>query len=204
MDCNQINKALLLLPSKLNRAIASCITLRNRRSFQNNKPKWWNSATRVSFLAKTRANVEYIVTKSKTDKTEHDRFRRNTKKLIKQNKRNFEVCIADINNSNLREFYCYLEKKKYLHQPFILQNGNHTGNEIIMADILNNVFATIFTVEDIAVNHPSHTIRMTTPTLTRVYSMKKNILHTISNIEINKTSGPDKISQRIPTEAKRK
>ena len=56
--------------------------------------------------------------------------------------------------------------------PLIMQNENHTTNETLMLDILNNFYASIFTVEDTTVNQPVPQNQNNDAFLTRVYSMK--------------------------------
>ena len=202
---NDIDSAWQFFSTHLNRAVESCVPLRNRRTFQNIKPKWWNGEIKASLLAKKRAYEKYILTKTENDKLEHDRIRRSTKRLIKQSKRNFEVHVANNSKSNPKEFYSYIRKKKVLTStigPLVTDNGEHTEDEIIMADILNNFFASVFTIEDTSGNQPTPKNLNNDNHLNTCVFRESDVLLAINNLKTNKTPGPDKISPRILKEVK--
>ena len=83
-----------------------------------------------------------------------------------------------------------------------MQDGNHTADETLMADILNNFFASIFTVENDTISQPVPQNQNNGAYFNTCVFHKKDILLAISNIKINKTPGPEKISPRLLKEAK--
>ena len=203
-ESNDINVAWHEFTGKLNLAILSSIPMRYRRSFQNIKPKWWTREIKDSLAAKKRAYEKHIETQNEDDKRDHDRIRRNTKKLIKQSKKNFEVRIAEMSKSNPKEFYSYVKRKKVMTStigPLEMENGEHTENEVSMADTLNNFFASVFTVENTQ-NQPIPKTQNKGTCLSSLTFQECDILLAINNMKINKAPGPDKISPRILKEAK--
>jgi len=131
-----INESWRIFTEILNQAVQSCVPLRNRRSNKITKPKWWNNQIKNSLLTKKRAYQKYSLTKDQNDKLEYERIRRETKKLIRESKKNLEIYIANSSKTNPKEFYGYVRKKKVLTNnigPLAMKNGQHTDNENEMA-----------------------------------------------------------------------
>ena len=200
-----INEAWLIFTSNLNKAVDASVPLRNRRSIINSKPKWWNTEIKNSLIAKKRAFQKFKLTQLNNDKIEHDRLRRHTKALIKKSKKNLELHIANSSKSNPKEFFSYIRKKKTLPSeigPLKMQNGEYTENDTMMANILNNYFSTVFTQEVNSEQQPTPRTQNDNNFLNTFKFEESEILQAISNIKVNKTPGPDRISPRILKEAK--
>ena len=106
--------------------------------------------------------------------------------------------LTNISQSNPKEFYSYIKKQKNLHIHHCSINL-HTSNKTIILNILNNFYASNFTVEDTTVFHPipQHNIRITMFFLTRIYSMIKTF-HSLSLIwKLIKLQIRTKISLRL-------
>ena len=104
LAASDINKSWENFTEILNQAVKSCVPLRNRRAIKNIKPKWWNNQIQNSLSAKTRAYRKYSQTRDENDKIEFERIRRETKKLIRNSKRNLEIYIANSSKSNPKNF----------------------------------------------------------------------------------------------------
>ncbi len=105
---------------------------------------------------KKNEHQKYKLTNNENDRLHYEILRRHTKKLTKQNKRNFEVYIASTAKANPKGFYSYVRKKKVLTStigPLSLQNGQLDSDEEKMADLLNKYFASVFPKEDISGFH---------------------------------------------------
>lgn len=98
----------------LNNAIKPCVPVGKRRKANRNntKPKRWNRRIEKKLSQKDSAYRKYKITKSYTGKREYGVLRRETKKLIRENKKNIELYIANSGKSNSKEFYSYVRKKK--------------------------------------------------------------------------------------------
>ena len=198
--CSDVNESWMKFTTILNNAVNSCIPVTKRRSQINSKPKWWNNDIKVGLSNKNRAYRKYQLTRHESDKIEYERLRRTTKKLIKQSKKNLEVHIASKIKSNPKEFYSYVRQKKVITSnigPLRLDNGEHVSNEIDMAEILNEYFASVFTKEDPnnivdASPTPGNPIQLSHCEIT-----EENIKRTLEKIKVNKTPGPDRIAPRV-------
>ena len=132
----------------LGNAITERVPMRDRRPANNSKPKWWNIDIRNILLAKKRAYRRYKSTHSQADKLEYTRIRRETKRLIKISKKLHELHIASNCKVNPKEFFRYVREKKTLKStigPLLSAEGEI---ERETADILNDYFASVFTVEE--------------------------------------------------------
>ncbi len=83
-----------------------------------------------------------------------------------------------------------------------LDNGEHVSNEVDMAGILNDYFASIFTVEDTTGSVESSPAPVNTIQLGNWEFTKDNVRKTLENININKTPGPDRIAPRVLNETR--
>ena len=83
-----------------------------------------------------------------------------------------------------------------------MQNGENTENNTMMASILNNYFATVFTEEINLEQQPTPRNQSNNVSLTTCTFEENKILQAISKIKVNKTPGTDRISPRILKEAK--
>ena len=202
---NDINESWKYFTDILNQAVKSCVPLRNRRPEVNSKPKWWNNQIKNSLLSRNRAYRKYSQSQSQQDKSEYERTRRETKKLIRQSKRNLEVHIATSSKTNPKEFYDYVRRKKVLTNslgPLYRENGQHTDDENEIANILNDYFASVFTNEDNTAQPPAVPSHDEAATIDSFTISEIDILRVINKMKVNKTPGPDKISPRILKEVK--
>ena len=205
LDEESIDEAWSKFTKILNKAVENCIPASKRRAQnKSNKPKWWNNQIKSGLLQKKQAYLRYKSTQNERDKLEFERLRRETKKLIKQSKKNLELYVAGISKSNPKEFYSYIRKKKVLPSnigPLTLQNGKYVSNEVEMAEELNKYFASVFTVED---THGVQEIITQTniASLSNCTFSSNAVIKALDKINANKTAGPDSIAPRVLKEAK--
>ena len=203
--CSDVNESWTKFTSILNNAVNSCVPVTKRRSRKNTKPKWWNNEIKTGLSNKNRAYRKYQLTRDDNDKTEYERLRRTTKKFIKQSKKNLEMHIASKIKSNPKEFYSYVRQKKVITSnigPLRLDNGEHVSNEKDVAEILNEYFASVFTVEDTNGIVEASPAAANTTQLSNCEFTEENIIKSLENIKVNKTPGPDRIAPRILKETK--
>ena len=203
---NDIDEAWTKFTNIINSAVKTCIPVCKRRARNNIKPKWWNNQIKIELSNKNRAYRRYQLTQNENDKREYDRLRRETKKLIKQSKKQLELHIASKIKSNPKEFYSYVRHKKVITSqigPLRLDNGVHVGNDVDMAELLNEYFASVFTVEDTnSIVVPSPSVAGTIQGLNICEFTEDNIIRTLDTTKVNKTPGPDRISPRVLKETK--
>ena len=199
-----INDAWEVFTKKLNEATNLCVPLRNRRKIRNTKPKWWNNEIRCSLLDKKKAYHKYKLTQDINDKLEHDRLRRKTKMIIKRNKKSVESQIANSCKTNPKEFYGYVKAKRVLTStigPLTTENGIKVANDADMANILNDYFSSVFTIENVQGSLPTPMPQSNGASLPDFFISEKETLSVMNSMNVNKTPGPDKISPRLLKEA---
>ena len=154
-----VDEAWEIFTTILNSAVKSCVPVTKRRSWNDNKPKWWNSQINAKLTPKKRAYLRFQATNNESDKVEYETLRRDAKKLIHQSKKNPKTYIAGITKSNPKEFFSYIRKKKVITAtigPLRLENGEYAHEDAEMAKLLNKYFASVFTKESENVNEETH------------------------------------------------
>ena len=203
-DTTDIDESWEKFTNILNNTVKSCIPVCKRRSSNNNKPKWWNSQIESRLSQKKRAYRKYSLTQNENDKIEYERLRREAKKLIRQSKKNLELYIASISKTNPKEFYSYVRKKKVITSsvgPLHLDNGNHTSEEVEMAEVLNDYFASVFTVEN--TNGIQELDSVPSNIVIDDYNFDEDaIIKALDKMKVDKSPGPDGIAPRVLKEAK--
>ena len=200
-----INESWLKFTNILNNAIDSCIPTSKRRSQNNSKPKWWNHQIKERLSQKNRAHRKYKQTQTETDKITYERLRRDTKKLIRQSKKDLETHIATSIKSNPKEFYSYVRKKKVITSnigPLQHENGDYVDKDDEMAEMLNNYFASVFTVENTTGIEETSIAQTNAISLINCDFPEDTIIKVLDKIKVNKTPGPDRIAPRVLKEVK--
>ena len=189
----------------LRNAITECIPMRDRQPANNSKPKWWNIDIRNILLAKKRAYRRYKSTHSQADKLEYTRICRETKRLIKISKKLHELHIASNCKVNPKEFFRYVREKKTLKStigPLLSAEGEIVTDERETADILNDYFASVFTVEEDRGEEATPYQMTVAAQLFLVDITEEDVMRVIDKLKICKSPGPDKIYPRILKEVK--
>ncbi len=139
--------------SLINGAVKQCVPFRKRRKAVNTKPKLLTNEISSNLTIKKRARDKYLVTRNQNDRYEICRVHRETKRLIRQSKRNLEQHTASSSKSNPKEFYSYVRNKKVFGstiRPLATTDENIVNEDTEMANILNEFFPSVFIDEDFA------------------------------------------------------
>ena len=188
----------------LGNAITEYVPMRDRRPENNSKPKWWNIDIRNILLAKKRAYRRYKLTHSQANKLEYTRIRRETKRLIKISKKLHKLHIASNCKVNPKESFRYVREKKTLKStigPLLSAEGEIVTDERETADILNDYFASVFTVEEDREEATPYQMTVAAQ-LILVDITEEDVMRVIDKLKICKSPGPDKIYPRILKEVK--
>ena len=159
----------------------------------------------IFLLAKKRAYRRYKSTHSQADKLEYTRIRRETKRLIKISKKLHELHIASNCKVNPKEFFRYVREKKTLKStigPLLSADGEIVTDERETADILNDYFASVFTVEEDRGEEATPYQMTVAAQLFFVDITEEDVMGVIDKLKICKSPGPDKIYLRILKEVK--
>ena len=135
----------------------------------------------------------------------NNRIRRETKRLIKISKKLHELHIASNCKVNPKEFFRYVREKKTLKStigPLLSAEGDIVTDERETADILNDYFASVFTVEEDRGEEATPYQMTVAAQLFLVDITEEDVMRVIDKLKICKSPGPDKIYPRILKEVK--
>ncbi len=125
-----------------------------------------------------------------------------TKRLIRLSKRNIREHIANSNRSIPKEFQSYFRNKNVFGSTIaslVTTDGNIVNEDTEMAYILNELFALVFTDEDLGDIQPFAARYNNDTHLNNNHITERDIIQAVTKNNVNKTPGPDKISPRIPS-----
>ena len=126
------------------------------------------------------------------------------KKLIKISKKLHELHIASNCKVNPKQFFRYVREKKTLKStigPLLSAEGEIVTDERETADILNDYFASVFTVEEDRGEATPYQMTVAAQ-LFLVDITEEDVMRVIDKLKICKSPGPDKIYPRILKEVK--
>ena len=122
-------------------------------------------------------------------------------RIVRRSKTDLEIYIVNKTKSNPKEFYtCVLNKKKVIPTnigPLHLENGKVTNTDSEMAEVLNNYFASVFTVED---THEIQEVTSAQPNLIPIRDCnftEDPITKALDKFKINKAPDSDYIALRV-------
>ena len=111
-----------------------------------------------------------------------------------QNEKDFEIYIANKTKFNPKEFYISVHNKKVITiniSPLHLEHSKVTNTESEMAEVLNDYFASVFTVED------TYEIQKITPAKPNLIPLNNcdftedAVTKALDKIKVNKNPAPD-------------
>ena len=199
-----------------------CIPKRRvRRGHQSTKPLWWTPEVgrvieeRQAAYRRSKRHRTDAYRRSKRHRTEvnvmaHVNACRAVKRILRRAKRNKEEQVALNAKRNPKAFYCYINDRRVCHEsigPLVDPGGNLVSDEAGMATLLNNHFASVFTVENTdelprldaaqadAADHAG-------VTLDTVQFTPAIVEEKLGELEVHKSVGPDNMHPRVLKELK--
>ena len=177
------------------------ISYKEKNNNCTTKPKWWNANIGESINSKRKMWNLFQHTGNINYKFKFQKLRRESKKMIKKCKHKLEAEIVSKIKSNPKEFYSYVNKKR-LSKPTVGPFIDNINNEVISdnsakAEILNNFFSSVFTVEDCS-EIPAATPMIDSNTkLGDITITDSDIIEQLRTIKPSSSPGPDLIHPRI-------
>ena len=196
-----------ILKTILNNMGRDFIPLKQRRTNGQSEPKWFNNDIKKLITQRNKAHSLYKRNNNIINRQLFYNLRRQVKVKIKQSKRNFEKSIAADSKNNPKRFYSYVSCKNSIKEtvgPLLNDAGEIVANNIHVASILNNYFASVFTEEDesnIPVLHPVRNFTESDKLVTFNID-ESEVAHYIDKLNKNKSSGPDGIYSHTIIELK--
>ena len=181
------------------RAQSDSIPLRSCRS-SNLNPRWLSGEIKRAIGRKRRA---YRQATGTGDYREYHRLRRRLKTMIRSAKRNEEMRVAHLCKENPKEFFRYVNSRKPIRRnigPLVGNDGDLRFTDSENADLLNEYFSSVFTVED---DHSPEPIEIHEgDSLDYFRCTPSEVAEKIDKLNRNKSPGADGFLPRVLKEVK--
>ena len=169
-----------------------------------NRSKWVTKKVTRLRKAKTKAWNNYV--KSWKDPKLYEKYKTKLRESVKENKKakqNFEKKLAENIKTNSKSFYSYVSSKRRTKAkigPLKNKTGKIVTDDKETAEILNEYFASVFTVED--VNYIPNAKKffmgdLVVDGLNSFNITEDLVLKKLSELNISKTPGPDSLHPKM-------
>merc|ERR1712074_255324 len=183
------------------------VPLKRKRTGIKNNPKWYS--VEIGRLIKDRNNAHknYTRTKSEADLNVFTERKRNVKSAVKVAKRNYERNIAGSCKENPKKFFEYVNNRnpvKCSIGPILDENAALAYDDVIICDILNKYFASVFTNENEITLTTAPFIRnfLESEKLVDIDIKEENVRFYIDKLKASKSPGTDAIHAIVLKELK--
>ena len=181
------------------RAQSDSIPLRSCRGSTQN-PRWLSGEIKRAIGRKRRAYRQATET---GEYGEYHRLRRRIKTMIRAAKRNEEMRVARLCKENPKEFFRYVNSRKPIKRkisPLVGNDGELCFTDPENADLLNDYFSSVFTVED---DHsPEPIVNHEGDSLDYFRCTPSEVAEKIDKLNRNKSPGTDGFLPRVLKEVK--
>lgn len=165
--------------------------------------KWVNKNVTKCRRAKKKAWKKYV--ESGKDNTLYEVYKTKLNKSVKMNnkaKNEFETRLAQNAKADSKSFYSYIRSKqrcKVKVGPLRTSNGNAIVSDAEVAESLNEYFSSVFTVENISsIPSPENLFESEIGNeLSNVIIDERVVFNKLSELNINKSPGPDNIHPKL-------
>lgn len=199
--CNNVSESWILLKSELFAIREKFIPKQGQK---RNKCKWVTQKVTRCRKAKKKAWNKYI--KSGRQRVLYDVYLDKLKESRKENrkaKENFEIKIANNIKCDSKSFYSYIRSKQRCADkvgPLKDDAGNVIVDDKFAANLFNKYFSSVFTIEDLTcVPEPSGVFcnNLTADGLSIISITEKLVCKKLSELNVNKSLGPDEIHPKL-------
>ena len=176
------------------------VPMKLRRTNGAVDPPWMTSEVKRATNLKKRA---YNVLKEAATDVNRERYQhclRACRTLIRRSKREYEKRIAREAKANPKKVFTYIRSKKKAKSnigPLTNRNGVLTRDSRHMAEILNEKFSSVFTIENTE-TVPESAAPPTGITPLEIGAIREDeVQKYLDNLDTNKSTGPDNLSPRL-------
>jgi ribonucleases P/MRP protein subunit RPP40 len=168
------------------------------------KCKWANNRVQKCRRAKTKAWKKYV--ESDRNQRMYQKYVNKLHEAQKVNiraKRNFEQSLADSVKNNDKSFFAYVRSKQRTKDrvgPLMDKSGKTVTDQYEAANILNDYFSSVFTVEDVSVIPDPRQIfvgEISRDGLLDIDITEEIVLKKLEEINVNKCPGIDGIHPKL-------
>jgi hypothetical protein len=163
-----------------------------------NRKLWMNKETRLAIKDKNKAWNKYKKHKTQDNWESFTKCRNLTNRKVNNQKSQFEKKIADEIKTNPKQFWNYVNSKKIGNRDFPTMydaEGRSYTEDTSKAELFNNYFASVFTLEDIDTTPSIHSAVQ--ESISSVEITPKIVLKYLNKINISKAAGPDDLHPKI-------
>lgn len=173
---------------------------------KSSKCKWVTRKVKRLREAKKNAWLKYV--KSGKDSKLYESYKEKLRKSVQENNKakiKFEKNLADNIKRDSKSFYAYVRSKqrnKVKVGPLKDSRGSIISDSRAIADLLNNYFSSVFTVENLSyIPIPSSCFDFTkSEILTEIRIEEKLVRDKLGNINTSKSQGPDELNPKLLSE----
>ena len=168
---------------------------------KKSKPPWMTSDIKKSIKTKYKLFKRFLESKNSFHYKQYIQIRNEVSKKLKNLKREHEKKIAEDCKVNPKAFWHFINSKRKCKigiTSLIKADGTYTKNDKEKAEVLDNLFSSVFTKEN--KNNIPNTIpgeKSENTFLSDIIITEKAVLDKLNNLNTNKTPGADNIHPRV-------
>ena len=163
------------------------------------KPKWWQERPGDKIEEKSKAYSQWLRTLEPEDWDKYAKVRNQCKNECRKADQQYEKKVASDAKTNPKAFYAYTNSKLKVKEgigDLIDENGEKKTSDNDKANILNQFFCSVFTIEQTD-NIPTCENRNSDCSLENVFFSKDNVYKKLSMLNPAKSCGPDNINAAV-------
>ena len=199
LETDNINKVWTEYKNKFMLLQNTYIPLRNKNLINKNKTEWYGPTIGRVLRHRNMLYKRKKATNNTETAAQYNTARREVKKLIRQEKRKYEINVATNAKDDPKKFYKYINNNKHIKSgigPLLNEDGETITDDKLMTNTFNDYFSSVFTKPNnnrvntnnlIKSNHEIPVLKVT----------EKQVLKKIEKMKINKSPGPDNFYPRI-------
>jgi len=178
---------------RLGGLVKKYVPCRDVRPDQVRKPVWMNYRALRAVKKKKNSWMKYQRTNNQVDLEEYKKIRNEATREVKHARKGFEKRLSENLTEDTKSFWAYTNSGMKVRAPvgdLEKQDGTMTENDQDKAEVLNDFFKSVFTVED-TTDIPRLAERHGGSLITELVITEEMVLEKLKSLKTNKSPGPD-------------